>query len=92
MMNTSMQWKATPRERRMLADVAHVLSKAAGSDRRIALMVGAGLDRQLTGRALWPGFVRELGKVASSRPETRNSRRSKEKKTHPGVLDLTREA
>jgi hypothetical protein len=64
-----MRWKATPRERRMLADVAHVLSKGGGSERKIALMVGAGLDRQLTGRSLWPRFVRDLGRAAGLRRE-----------------------
>lgn len=59
---TDLAWSASPRSRRTLADFAVILHNKQGTE-RIALLVGAGVDLQLTGRGIWRDFV---VKVASN--------------------------
>lgn len=57
---TKMEWAAHPRARRLLADLAYTLADRNRTGSRIALLIGAGVDRQLTGRELWAGFLKKL--------------------------------
>lgn len=55
-------WSATPRTRRVLADLASVMPEDTRSGVRLALLIGAGVDKSLTNRPLWADFLKAIAK------------------------------